>query len=121
MRRQILAIAAIAVLAGCNASVATESPAGQSRPRVPDVLGLPRSRAACTLIAAGLRWRVGGEHGAHNRGVIPCGVSGVRLAPDPIVKRQRPRAGRPVRRGSVVALEDDCTLLRFKHPGSACS
>jgi hypothetical protein len=126
MRRLLLVLV---VVCGIAATTAGCGSGGDSRPRpraaetvtVPAVVGLPRSKAACVLARAGLRWRGGGERRAQRRPPVPCGPTGVTIAPDPTVRRQRPRAGRPVARGGVIVLEDDCTLLRFDARGAACA
>jgi hypothetical protein len=113
----------VLALAGCGSAPAasTGHPADQHVVRVPRVTGLPRSKAVCALVDAGLRWRGPGEQRSHRTGVIPCHKPGYGVAPDPTVRRERPRAGRRVARGATVVLEDDCTLLRFHKPPSACS
>lgn len=126
MRESAVIIAVTVLLAcvggGCGTSPAPAQRAtARDRVVVPDVVGLPRSRASCALVAAGLRWRAGGEARAHIRAVVPCHEQGVHVAPDPAVKRQRPRGGRRVPPGRVVVLEDACTLLRFEAGGGACS
>jgi hypothetical protein len=110
-----------AAVSGCGSSAGEARPQASDTVRVPAVVGLPRSKAACVLARAGLRWRGGGERRAHRRASLPCGQADVGMAPDPTVRRQRPRAGQPVPRGGVIVLEDDCTLLRFDSNGGACA
>lgn len=117
----------LTVMCGLTAGLAGCGSRREPRPRasdsvtVPAVVGMPRSGAACVLARAGLRWRGGGERRVHRRPPVPCGEPGVGIAPDPHVRRQRPRAGRPVARGVVIVLEDDCTLLRFDKRDGGCA
>ena len=97
-----------------------ERPGGATMPTVPTVTGMPRSQAECVLAGAGLRWRAGGDRRVHGKPVPPCTESGVAVAPDPTVRRQRPPAGHAPPKSRVVVLEDDCTLLRFEARDAAC-
>jgi hypothetical protein len=131
MIARLATLAALVLLAGTAAACAgaaaespphpTITPDRAGRIAVPRVVGLTRSRAACRLVAVALRWRGGGEHAVHRRAFVPCHDRRVHVAPDPIVRRQRPRAGRRVAPGTVVVIEDDCTLLRFRKQPTACS
>jgi hypothetical protein len=86
--------------------------------RVPRLLGRPYSWVGCRLAMAGLRRQYGGQP------VSPeprCFANlGARMSPDPVVRRQDPGAGARVRRGTIVRLEDECSLLRFEPGGGAC-
>jgi hypothetical protein len=103
MRRRVVTVALLPLLA-----VATEAcgTAESSPPAASKSVVVPRV--------------VGGDSRTHAVPPLPCDEEGVAVAPDPTVKQQRPRARRQVPRGSVVVLEDECTLLRFKPRGAGC-
>jgi hypothetical protein len=84
---------------------------------VPDLHGRPESTANCKLMSRGLRWRIGADRVRAER---VCDTSSA-VSPDPAVQRQSPPAGTRVRRGTVVRLEDECSLLRFEPRGVACA
>jgi beta-lactam-binding protein with PASTA domain len=116
--RAILLVALAAL-----AALAVDVPGNGTAPRatttgVPDVRGMPHSEAVCALQAAGLRWRSGDERRTHAR--AECDDNSA-SAPDPPIRRQRPAPGTQVPRGTIVHLEDVCTLLRFARGGAACA
>lgn len=84
---------------------------------VPDLHGRPESTANCKLMSRGLRWRIGADRVRAQR-VCDTGSA---VSPDPAVQRQSPSPGTRVRRGTVVRLEDECSLLRFEPGGVACA
>ncbi len=125
LRLTALAIAvAIAVaIAGCDQDgTERRPPAASAQVSVPGVVGLPLSRATCALAERGLRWRLGAGEPVLARPAVPCGGSGVAVAPDPGVVRQRPAAGAEVRPGTVVVLIDRCRRERARshRPGFGC-
>lgn len=104
----LLLVAAVA-MSGCGGGGAErrESTA-PTQVDVPSVVGLPRTRATCTLADVGLRWRLGAGEPVLSKPVPACGESGVAVAPDPRIVEQRPAAGTTVDRGAVVVLIDEC-------------
>jgi hypothetical protein len=64
---------------------------------------------------------VGAQRSAQGKPIVPCKRRNVHVLPDPVVKRQRPPAGRRVPRDTAVVLEDACTLQRFRAQPGACS
>ena len=120
--RVVAALGAAFLLAACGGGE------HEARPVVvPDVVGLPQEQAYCTLAAAGLRWRTGGERIVHSRargqgaGTATrdaCRRPGLTGEAPISVLEQSPAARTRVHRGTVVHLEDSCTLLRAL--GTAC-
>lgn len=118
-----LLVALMALTAcGCGASrspiVTSPSPSANRPSRmvvVPDLVGVPRSRASCVLEQAGLRWRSRGDRATFRHAQPSCEeqrAGGVAVSPDPRVLRQSPRAGQPVPWGAVIVIDDACTAVR---------
>jgi len=128
MRRSVaiaLGVCALAV-SGCAGSVRAarqptgpanappSHPAAQQLISVPNLVGTVLRDATCTVIAAHLRWSLTGlDHGSA-RPLSGCGSQGVASSLDDIrVTGQRPAAGTPVSRDTVVVLKTICTTV---HP-----
>jgi hypothetical protein len=120
VRLAVVLALALALTPACGSADTSGATGSSRRVVVPQVVGLSRSRAECRLHAAGLRWRLGAQRTPQSKPLVPCGRKNVHVLPDPTVRRQRPPRGYRVRRGSVVALEDACTLLRFHSQPAAC-
>jgi hypothetical protein len=128
-RAQLAALASLAGLGGCGGGPDVV----QRDPRlvtVPDVVSLAQAATYCRLEAAGLRWRTGGERIVHSRVVRrrrvdrrggppvsghvahPCGSGAYSGQAEVHVLDQFPAPGARVPRGTIVQLEDGCTMLR---------
>jgi hypothetical protein len=92
---------------------------GVASVRVPRLVSLPRSLATCVLDRAGLGWRFRGFPLIQRRATVCGGPGDAIVRPDPIVRRQAPRARTRVTPGHVVVLDDDCTILVRKR-GPLC-
>jgi hypothetical protein len=69
----------------------------------------------------GLRWRFGGSHKVESD--LPRVWKDPNMSTsgdDHPIRRQRPAPGTIVPPGTVVHLEDECTVLRFRHDGRIC-
>jgi len=75
---------------------------------VPRIVGLAESGAECRLERRGLRWRLKGDDRVQSRPIVPCHGSST-VIPDPRVLRQRPSPGTPVKPGTVVVIDNECT------------
>jgi hypothetical protein len=135
VRAARLAVAvSIAGIAGCGSGTERQ---GSRLITVPNVADLSQAAAYCSLEAAGLRWRTGGELAVHSRvirrrtadprggglptsGLVPhpCEPGGYLSQAEVHVLEQSPTPGTRVPPGTIVQLEDGCTLLRSL--GTAC-
>lgn len=122
-RRGYVSFALVAALAlggaleGCSAADRSAAPpqtmareALGTKSQVPSVVGLPFSQAVCRLLAADLLWRAPGTPSTRVE-PVDCEFSAERggaIAPDPIVRGQKPAAGTVQGRGSSVTLVTDC-------------
>lgn len=106
---------------GCQKTAVAYKPRrAAKRSSVPKVTGRTVCKAERGLAAAGLHWRYGGSSVIYSRPQPPPppGTLVSFSCDDDQVVRQRPRAGRRLRPGSVVFLETVCTLGRKR--GYAC-
>lgn len=107
------------ILAALVASLALAACGEDDRARMPRLLGLRQTQAECLLKQAGLRWRAGGRGPSRAAARVPCSRNErQQVYPDPIVRRQVPRPGARLDRGSLVSFDTDCTLLRRR--GALC-
>lgn len=110
---------ALVLLAALVAPVALAACGEDEQARMPRLAGLRQTQAECLLKQAGLRWRIGGRGPSRGVARVPCSRNErQQVYPDPIVRRQVPRAGARLDRGSVVSFDTDCTLLRRR--GAVC-
>lgn len=110
---------ALVILSALVAPVALVACGEDDRAQMPRLIGLRQTQAECLLKQAGLRWRVGGRGPSRGAARVPCSRNErQQVFPDPIVRRQVPRSGARLDRGSVVSFDTDCTLLRRR--GAVC-
>lgn len=104
--RRVLCLPAIAAvsLAACGNSV--------DHSRVPNVVGKPARDAEQALAATHLRWRLGTRGALESTAPTGDQISSSDQHP---VTKQSPAAGTKARRGLVVELDTQCTVLR-SHP-----